>query len=184
MQQAGQGQVHEHHIKGPLHNTLLLQALRMLQVQRLATARWRVGALPPGRVGAPICPFGPVATCAQDFLLVSTIHCACEEATVQGPAHLPDRKTGPAVLARLLQRPEHALTVCGITPGSLYTLFWPCEAPDFTGLPWRLCPECLWHPCKRGLTRNNSAGLRHCLEGLPLCCHCGPIPQGTGLLPG
>ena len=117
MQQAGQGQVHEHHIEGPLHVALHLQALRMLQVQRLVAARWRVGALPRGRVGAPVCPLGPEATCAQDFLLVSTIHCACEEATFQGPAHLPIRKTGLAVLAGLFQRPEHALMAHGIMPG-------------------------------------------------------------------
>ena len=33
MQQAWQRQVHQHHVKGPLNITLILQALRMLEVQ-------------------------------------------------------------------------------------------------------------------------------------------------------
>ena len=87
----GSAQVHQHHVEGALHVALLLQALRMLQVQRLAPGRRSVRAFPPRRLRAPAGPLGPVATCAQDFWLVSTIRRACEEATGQGTVRALDR---------------------------------------------------------------------------------------------
>lgn len=92
VQEPGQGQVHEHHVKRPLYVALLLQALRVLQVQALAAAGWRgARAFPPRRVGAPRHrSVWPVATCAHDFLPVSTTirAAACEGAPPLSPAEL------------------------------------------------------------------------------------------------